>query len=276
MKLLSMALILLLWPLSLLFKNGLSEFIHFALPGGFIYLSLILFARKNRCWPLALVPSAFISSGLFLFPPLVALLNLIFISRTKLSLYIFLISLVTIFVGFGSFIPSSIFEDDYQAKQSLIRKGQLYPTVWLARLFQNKPTIYLDKYEFNLAALTDPNNYFFGFHPREIVTNNQNLIKFPFLTIIFFLIGLYYFKENIHWKFIAAVIAALIFNLSLLASFDKYDFILFLPLSLIILTGFDHFTKNMNTLKKIFLGVFLFFGFVEYLQLITRSLMGTL
>ena len=274
-KLFTVLFILALWPLSFLLKNGLLEFVYYGLPMLFILLGFLLFIKKNTYWPLILMPIGIINDALLFFPFLVTLLNFIFLSRTKLSLFLLLLSMVVIVFGFSNFSPKSILIYHYQEQQSVIREGQLYPTVWLARLFQNKPGIYLDQYKFNLSALTDPNNYFFGFHPREIV-ENQNLTKFPFLSIIFFLLGIYYFRENIHWKFIAITASALIFSLSLLTHFDKVDFVLFLPLSLLILTGVKSFIKNLNIIKIIFLGIFLFFGFLEYLQLFTRSLLGNL
>ena len=275
LKLFTIVFILALWPLSFLLKNSFSEFVYYGLPMLFILLSFLLFIKKNTYWPLILMPISVINDALLFFPFLVAILNFIFLSRTKLSVFLLLLSIVIIVFGFSNFSLKSILTYHYQEQQSVIRKGQLYPTVWLARLFQNKPGIYLDKYKFNLSALTDPNNYFFGFHPREIV-ENQNLTKFPFLSIVFFLLGIYYFRENIHWKFIVIAACALIFSLSLLTHFDKIDFVLFLPLSLLILTGFRHFFKKLNIIKIIFLGSFLFFGFLEYLQLFTRSLLGNL
>lgn len=284
LKFVTIAMILMLWPLNILLKNGILEFLYYASPVIFIFSSFLLYSKKNVYWPLLLIPIAFINTALLFFPSLVSLLNFIFLSRTKLALFILLFSLLTTVLGLSTFFSKSIFVDDYQERQSVIRKGQLYPTVWLARLFQNKPSIYLERYEFNLTALTDPNNYFFGFHPREIVTNNQNLIKFPFLSIVFFLMGLYYLGKNIyfrrkelaHWKFLVVVIISLIFCLSLLTSFDKHDFVLFIPLSIIMFTGFNIFIKNLNNSKKICLSIFLIFGFLEYIQLFIRSLLGTL
>ena len=84
----------------------------------------------------------------------------------------------------------TIFSFDYQASQLILRKIYLYPNIPLARLFQNKAQIPTTKYESNLVALIDPNNYFFGFHPRE-VAGGLNLVKFPFVSLPFFILGFY-------------------------------------------------------------------------------------
>jgi hypothetical protein len=92
------------------------------------------------------------------------------------------LSLCFIFSHFflARFVGQTIFVTDYEANQKVVRDTQLYDSVFVARLFHNKGRVFFDKFTFNLFALTDPSNYFFGFHPRQVATN-QNLIKFPFL-----------------------------------------------------------------------------------------------
>ena len=132
----------------------------------------------------------------------------------------------------------TIFQQDYQAEQRILEKINLYPTVFLARVYQNKARIYLDKASSNLLALTDLNNYFFGFHPRQII-GNQNLKKFPFVSIIFFLTGLYFFNRLKHKKLILQIAIPSLVYLSLLENFDRIDILLWLPISLVILGGLD-------------------------------------
>lgn len=138
----------------------------------------------------------------------------------------------------GENFTNTVFRQDYQAEQRILEKINLYPTVFFARVFQNKAKIYLDKAGNNLLALTDLNNYFFGFHPRQIV-GNQNIKKFPFVSIIFFLVGLFYFSNLKHKRFIMLLLIPSLIYLSFLESFDRIDFLLWLPLTLIILGGLE-------------------------------------
>lgn len=140
-------------------------------------------------------------------------------------------------------LTHTIFRQDYQAEQRILEKINLYPTVFFARLYQNKARIYLDKASNNLLALTDLNNYFFGFHPRQIV-GNQNLKKFPFVSIIFFLTGLYFFNRLKHKRLILYLVLPSLAYLVLLENFDRIDVILWLPLSLIILGGLEIVSGN--------------------------------
>lgn len=133
--------------------------------------------------------------------------------------------------------PETIFTFDYQARQQVIRNTYAYPTVWLARIFQNKAHIPLGKFEHNLTALIDPNNYFFGFHPREILDGNRNAVKFPFVALPVFLLGLFTLSSHRYSKQILATLAILIVSLSFLINFDEYDFLLYFPMSLVFLSG---------------------------------------
>lgn len=135
-------------------------------------------------------------------------------------------------------LTRTVFHQDYQAEQRILDKINLYPSVLFARVYQNKARIYLDKISNNLFALTDLNNYFFGFHPRQII-GNQNLKKFPFVSIIFFLAGIYAFNKLKRKKFILQLSVFSLIYLVLLDNFDRIDILLWLPLSLIILGGLE-------------------------------------
>lgn len=135
-------------------------------------------------------------------------------------------------------LTKTVFQQDYQAEQRILEKINLYPTVFFARVYQNKARIYLDKASNNFLALTDLNNYFFGFHPRQII-GNQNLKKFPFVSIIFFLAGLYFFNRLKYKKLILQITIPSLIYLMLLDNFDRIDVLLWLPISLVILGGLD-------------------------------------
>jgi len=133
--------------------------------------------------------------------------------------------------------PQTIFEFDYQARQQVLRNTYAYPNIPLARLFQNKAQIPIGKFEHNLTALIDPNNYFFGFHPREILTGNANAVKFPFVALPVFLLGFFGLSTYRHRKAVSIFIIVGVILLSLLANFDGYDFFLYFPLAYVFLSG---------------------------------------
>ncbi len=135
-----------------------------------------------------------------------------------------------------SFPGHSVFQYDYQAEQQILRDTKLYDSIFLARVSHNKARIPLSKITHNFFSLVDPNNYFFGSHPEELI-GHLNIQKFPFFSIFFFFAGLYFFKSLPYKKVILAVLVISIMYLSVLLSFDGIDIILWIPISLIILHG---------------------------------------
>ena len=88
----------------------------------------------------------------------------------------------------GNYFRFSIFAPDDQAPLIINAKRSVYGFDFFGRLFNNKATFVYNRFKANFFALTDLNNYFFGFHPREIVRENLNLDKFPFISIILMLL----------------------------------------------------------------------------------------
>lgn len=161
-----------------------------------------------------------------------------------------------------NFPPQTIFTDDYQAKQKILRDTKLYKTVFMARLFHNKARIVLDKFNSNLFALTDPNNYFFGFAPRQIV-ENQNLQKYPFVALPFFFWGIWTINKHLKKILIISSLLFLILGLSFLTNFDRYDFVLWVPFSTIIIHGVTNWPKKFN----FYFILFLFLAIPEIMRL---------
>lgn len=156
-------------------------------------------------------------------------------------------------------IPKTIFAKDYQAEQLILRNIHLYPNVILARVFQNKGRIYLNKFTDNFFALTDPNNYFFGLHPRPIVPNNRNLFKFPFIGIIFFGYGIFTIKKYKYKPQLITAFSVLIAILSVLKNFDGYDFVLWIPVSIVIIHGIQMLeTDNPKIFKATAIALIIF------------------
>lgn len=166
---------------------------------------------------------------------------------------------------FANYFRHSIFAPDQEAPLIINTKRSLYPNDFVGRFFNNKATFVWGRFKANFFALTDPNNYFFGFHPREIVRENLNLDKFPFISIIFLLYGLYRLNLLKRGRGLLLLFVVLACLLSL-ANFDKLDFILYPVLAVFIIHG----TRRMRTEKpKLFVAVAIFlviFSIPQYLR----------
>ncbi len=168
--------------------------------------------------------------------------------------------------NFPKTVPKTIFVKDYQAEQKILRDINLYPNVLSARIFQNKGRIYLNKFVNNFFALIDPNNYFFGFHPRPIVPDNKNIFKFPFIAIIFFFYGLYAFQKYKYRSRLMVFSFLMLLILSILKNFDGYDIVLWIPVSLVIIHGVNTMERKN---RKIFTAVaitFIIFAIPEIIR----------
>ncbi len=165
------------------------------------------------------------------------------------------------------FPPKTIFVQDYQAEQKILRDTKLYKTPFMARLFHNKVRIPLDKFNNNLFALIDPNNYFFGFAPRQIA-ENQNLIKFPFAALPFVLLGIWKLGSYKHKKLVILSFSFGVLALSLLENFDKYDLILWLPISLVFIHGVN--SAQSKPKSKIFYLFFIILASIELIRILVQ------
>lgn len=229
-------LILIVWPLSLYLNNTSSDFAKYIFP----------FIEPK----FAILPLVFV---------------LIFYKFNRPLLII--VSILILIIFFKSFFGQTIFTKDYEAGQLVIQKQHLYNSVILARIFQNKPRIILDKFTNNFFAIADPNNYFFGFAPRQITVDNQNLKKFPFLSLPFLIIGLLNLKKLKGYKLLLSFLVSSVFCLSLLKNFDRHDFILWIPLSLIIIHGLKIFSNSNFKFKKVYVLLFIICGSIETIRL---------
>lgn len=262
---LSFAITLLFWPISLFLTNTFQDLIVYAIPALLILLSVILYMHK-KIWyifPLTLIP--LIEPKLTLFPTLFLLTELLFSQKGRVINTVFLsLAVVLLIVKFNGFYGQTIFVPDYEAGQEVIRNTHLYPNVIMARTFQNKVIVIVNKFYDNFFSLTDLNNYFFGFAPRQIV-GNQNLIKFPFLAIfvvLFFIINL----KNIKPKgFIFRLLLSSILSLSVLTNFDRNDFILLLPLCIVLFYGFKLASRQKSWIW--FVPIYITFTILELIRI---------
>lgn len=282
LKILVVLVILIFWPVSLIIHNQNSELITFLTPA--ILLALTYNYYSKNCWyyvlPLLLIPA--IAPKLTLFPVLFLLFDYFvnyhpeFSSGSKkkilkgvqndnIRVVFVIISIVLIAINWPQFKGQTVFTSDYEAQQLVIRNQQLYPTPLTARIFHNKFRIVGDKVVSNFFELTDPNNYFFGFAPRQVI-GNQNLQKFPFLTIVPFLWGLYYISQSKDKRFIILATTASLINLSLLTLYDKNDFVLYVPFVLIMINGLQ--AINSYRFKNVFYVIFLCFSVIEFVRIV--------
>ena len=165
----------------------------------------------------------------------------------------------------GNYLRFSIFAPDDQAPLIINAKRSVYDNDLFGRVFNNKATFIYGRFKANFFALTDPNNYFFGFHPREIVRENLNLDKFPFISLVFLLYAFYCFNLLKKGKLLLIAFFVLA-GLLALANFDKVDFILYPILAVFMLHGI----KRMRTEKpRFFVAVAIFlviFSIPQYLR----------
>ncbi|HLE49942.1 MAG TPA: hypothetical protein VI791_02280 [Patescibacteria group bacterium] len=136
----------------------------------------------------------------------------------------------------GNYRHSSIIAPDDQAPLIINTKRSLYSSDFLGRFFNNKASFIWGRFKSNFFALIDPNNYFFGFHPREIIRENLNIDKFPFISLIFLLYGLFRIDQLKWGKKLLGLFFISVAILSL-GRFDKVDFVLYPILAYFIVSG---------------------------------------
>jgi len=119
---------------------------------------------------------------------------------------------------------------DFEKKLALDTSG-------LKRFYYNKTTIYKERYLKNFLVLMDLNNYFFGMHPREDVAGVDYRLKYPFWTVIFLISAIGVTVRNKKYFKIWLIILFEILILSFFKKIDGLDFILFIPISWLLILG---------------------------------------
>lgn len=256
------------WPISLFLANDKANFIRYIIPSFFIILSFVLFKFKKTYYLIPLFFIPIFEPKLSILPLLAVTLDFIFEKKITKFIIGLLVSIILLGLNFNSFKGEAIFNKDYEAQQLVIRNIHLYPTPLLARIYQNKARTIIDKFDDNFFALTDPNNYFFAFHPREIPVKNQNLAKFPFLAIFLFLFGLFKCIKEKYNKYLFVITTSLILSLSILTNFDRQDFILWIPLALIIIEGVKYVINNFPKTYKYAFIIFILISIWELVRTI--------
>ena len=180
-----LVLMLVFWPASFLTKNSPADFIYYFSPSLILLASFFLYIREKEYWmyPLLLIP--ILNNQLVVFPLIIGISGLVLNYRSKLNWLFILLSLVVFSIGFRNFFPISVFNPEHFDQQKIIMKANLYPQIFPTKILQNSLSAPWINFKENFFILIDPNNYFFGLHPREEV-EYQNLYKFSFVYIIFF------------------------------------------------------------------------------------------
>lgn len=261
---------LLFWPYQIFAFNNFHNFSIYSLPIVFLFLSYYLHRKGSHFFLLPTLLIPFVEPKLATFPLLFMLFYLIKHKINRCIVLCIFTAVIALFFNWPSFTGQTIFHLDYERKQEIIRNTKLYNNIFLARTFHNKPRIVIDKFNDRFTALIDPNNYFFGFAPRQI-SENQNIVKYPFVALLFFFYGIYRI-QNLKQKdiVILSLISGLI-SLSILTVFDKNDLILWLPISIIIIHGINElFAKHHKKERNIFSLLFWAFSIPEIITILVK------
>lgn len=192
---------------------------------------------------------------------------------TTLALWPLSLMLTNAFKDIGNDLKNysrfSVFAPDDQAPLIINAKRSVYDNDFIGRLFNNKATFIWGRFKANFFALIDPNNYFFGFHPREIVRENMNLDKFPFISIAFLLYGLY--RINLmKWRRALFFLFFGLVSLLSLANFDKVDFVLYPILAYIIIFGLKRLKHEKPSLFFVTSLLLIIFSVPQYMRLLVN------
>lgn len=262
-------LILLFWPISLLQANPVSWPTYF-MASLIVILDWFLYFKGfvYHYFLYLLLP---LVTPVYLPLPIIYLLFNLDLPVVKkpapLTSYLVLTAIVGA-LSFGSFLPRSVFTPDPVALGTLHQKNSLIPQRFLAKIMANQTTIFQTKFTANLFSSFDINNYFFGFHPREIAKDNQNLSKYPYLALAPFLVGLFFLTQNTHRRWLAVTLLAAIISLATIGAPDKFDFIIYWPISLMIYYGLKKIYRFSGLAFWLFTVIFLPISLIELARLI--------
>lgn len=234
------------------------------IPAIVLLISYLLYIKEYKYYFLPIFFIPFIDPKFAILPLLFSVLN-----SNRKNLTPIIISILIFIILFKPFFGQTVFVKDLQGEQTIIQKSNLYNSIILARIFQNKPKFYIDGFTSNLFENLDPNNYFFGFAPRQIKVDDQNLVNFPYLSIPFILIGLFYLDKNKHRNFIITISISILISLAILTNYDRSDFITWIPMSLIIIYGLNIFDQQFKY-AKYYYSLFIIISSIEILRIFIK------
>jgi len=261
----SAVLMLVFWPLSFVLAN-LNSWMAFVVATTILILDWILYLKKFKYHYFLYLILPLLHPAYLIFPIIAAIWHLKDAKKIAVVIYAIAIIIISIF-SVKTFYAYSIFTPDPLAKDTLIKKISLIPNRNLARIFKNRTSVYQDKYKSNLFITLDLNNYFFALHPQEL-GSNQNLIKFPYLAIIPFLLGLFYFWKNRDKAWIFQIFLVSILSVGLINNQDRFDLLLYVPISLICISGLMKLKDLFGKYFWIFSLIFIPISLIELIRLI--------
>lgn len=256
---------LIFWPISFILANNNTWPIFFT-ASIVLLVDWVLYLKKFKYHYFLYLILPLIHPVYLFFPLIVLFLNI-----KEMKRYFSLISytVILVFVSlltYRTFYAYSIFTPDPLAWDTLNKKISLIPNRNLARVFENKTTIAQDKFKANIFTSLDLNNYFFSLHPQES-GDNQNLNKYPYLSIIPFLLGLYFILENVHKRWIVTTFITTIISIGLINNQDRFDVLIYLPVSLLCFYGLRKLANTPNVLFWIFSILFIPLSIVELIRI---------
>lgn len=223
------------WPYQFFVKNP-HQWYQFAAVSLLVFASFVLYQKKSRLYQFTYLAFPLINLE-YIFIPALAIPLIVLKSLNKIFAGLYLAALILIAsIGVAKGVPATVFSHSPLEVDHLIKRVSLVPDRQIGRIFFNKLTLVSEKYKSNLFSLLDQNNYFFEFHPREI-PENQNLAKFPPLALLIFLYSLIYLYECVYFYWFVESFTIYIFSLAFLSNFDKFDVVLWLPISLVLYLG---------------------------------------
>jgi len=253
------------WPISFILANrhGWEPFVFAALV---LVADWVLYLKKFKFHQFLYLILPIIHP-VYLFFPLIAFVFNFRSIHTLLAKVSYLVILLFVSaLSLKIFYAYSIFTPDPLATDTIIKKISLIPNRNLARLYENKTTVFQEKFRSNAFESLDLNNYFFSFHPREI-GGNQNLTKFSYLTLFPFLFGLFYVFKNSHRRWIFSIFISSAISLAFINNQDRFDFILYLPIMLLAYSGIKKLFSLNSSFYLFISAIFIPLSFVELIRL---------
>lgn len=262
----SFTLVAIFWPISF-YRANTDTWISFFIPALVLLMDWCLYLRQVKYHYFIFLVLPLLNPVYLAFPFIYFLISLKEIPKKIIIIFSLCLLILTVF-SYRHFYAYSIFTPDPFRQDTLIKKISLIPSRTLARVFENKATVPLDKYTSNFFTSMDLNNYFFALHPRENA-DNQILDKAPLLALIPFLIGFFYLSRNKHRKWLGVVFLSAVLSFAFINNQDRYDFLVFFPFILLIYFGLLEIKKWSNPTFALFTLVFIPSIIFELLRNIT-------
>lgn len=260
----SVSLIFVFWPISFVLANNQTWPMFFT-ASAVLIVDWILYLKRFKYHYFLYLILPLVHPAYLIFPVAAILLNLKDVKKISLAIYTVFFIFVSLF-SYKTFYAYSIFTPDPLARDTLIKKISLIPTRNLARIYENKTTVSQEKYKTNVFLSLDLNNYFFSLHPRE-TGDGQNLNKYPYLAMIPFLLGFFFILENVHKRWLITAFMAAILSLGFINNQDRYDLLIFLPVSLLCFYGLRKLANASAIFFWIFSTAFIPISLIELTRL---------